>query len=129
MCEGTETVESNLEAIRYQARELTQLEAVTMAMDSAMDRGLAGDPQAFVDGLPWGWAVVNTNAVGQLAGTLMDALAGGLDGPDRERSDDDDEPDPCPDCGGTHGTHQAGCAIFDQLRVVRTGYGTARIVP
>lgn len=59
--------------------QLTQLQAVTMAMDDADHRGLAGDPQAFLDGLPWGWALVDTNAVGQLAGTLMDALIGPWD--------------------------------------------------
>ena len=92
------------------ARELSQLEAVTMALDSAQDRGRAGDPQAFLDGLPWGWAVVNTNAVGQLAGTLMDALAGGLDG-------DDDVS--CAECGqvqtpGEPGElHKPSCVVFD----------------
>lgn len=103
----------NLEPVvsAYQARELTQLEAVTMAMDDADHRGLAGNPQAFLDGLPFGWALVNTNAIASLAGALLDRLEpGGLDGDDSAE---------CADCGHRYRTHSAGCPRLPQLVHVR----------
>lgn len=44
--------------------------------------GIVCDPARFAAALPWGWAVVDTNAIGELFGGAIDELVGGLDGPD-----------------------------------------------
>ena len=69
----------NLVMLESRRSGLTPLEAMTMALEGAQERGRAGDPRVILECLPDRWGLVDADATAANMATIIEELVGPWD--------------------------------------------------